>query len=277
MAHSRAHLSPADIDSPVRGMTLTGAAMAQYTAKVIASLAIWGGEAFCGPEAMMKLGYSRASAAAAVLSFALVGFGSAAQAGTLWDNNGPSGGANLCSSNANTCGSNGWTIYDDFQLTAASTVTGFTYDSDFTSFGSVSDYVSTNWSIWSADPVSNFAAGPLVSGTSTGLNSVDAVNFTLTTITGLNVNLGAGIYWLGIQNNVDNGQITAYISSGTARLGRSSQSDNSGTFFNASNSDASFTVQGNGAVPEPATWAMMLVGFGGLGAVLRRRRTLVSA
>ena len=25
-------------------------------------------------------------------------------------------------------------------------------------------------------------------------------------------------------------------------------------------------------VPEPATWAMMLVGFGGLGAVLRRRR-----
>ncbi|WP_394763859.1 DUF4394 domain-containing protein [Phenylobacterium sp.] len=28
-----------------------------------------------------------------------------------------------------------------------------------------------------------------------------------------------------------------------------------------------------GAVPEPATWAMMLVGFGGLGAMLRRRRT----
>jgi hypothetical protein len=27
-----------------------------------------------------------------------------------------------------------------------------------------------------------------------------------------------------------------------------------------------------GGVPEPATWAMMLVGFGGLGATLRRRR-----
>jgi hypothetical protein len=32
------------------------------------------------------------------------------------------------------------------------------------------------------------------------------------------------------------------------------------------------------AVPEPATWAMMLLGFGGIGAMIRRRRqTLVTA
>jgi hypothetical protein len=30
------------------------------------------------------------------------------------------------------------------------------------------------------------------------------------------------------------------------------------------------------AVPEPASWAMMLLGFGGLGAVLRRRRTALA-
>jgi hypothetical protein len=30
-------------------------------------------------------------------------------------------------------------------------------------------------------------------------------------------------------------------------------------------------------VPEPATWAMMIMGFGGLGAVMRRRRSLLSA
>ena len=30
-------------------------------------------------------------------------------------------------------------------------------------------------------------------------------------------------------------------------------------------------------VPEPASWAMMLIGFGGLGALLRRRRTAFAA
>jgi hypothetical protein len=34
-----------------------------------------------------------------------------------------------------------------------------------------------------------------------------------------------------------------------------------------------FTANGAlGGVPEPATWAMMLIGFGGLGAMIRRRR-----
>jgi hypothetical protein len=39
-------------------------------------------------------------------------------------------------------------------------------------------------------------------------------------------------------------------------------------------SGALVTTFSGGAVPEPATWAMMLVGFGGLGAALRSRRKL---
>lgn len=33
----------------------------------------------------------------------------------------------------------------------------------------------------------------------------------------------------------------------------------------------------SGAVPEPATWAMMIVGFGGVGAMVRRRRAAAFA
>jgi hypothetical protein len=42
--------------------------------------------------------------------------------------------------------------------------------------------------------------------------------------------------------------------------------------------DGGGTVSGNasfypGSVPEPATWAMMLIGFGGIGMTMRRRRS----
>jgi hypothetical protein len=33
-----------------------------------------------------------------------------------------------------------------------------------------------------------------------------------------------------------------------------------------------FATGGGGPIPEPATWAMMILGFGGVGAMLRRRR-----
>lgn len=41
--------------------------------------------------------------------------------------------------------------------------------------------------------------------------------------------------------------------------------------------NVTFDVADAGVVPEPATWAMMIAGFGGVGATLRRRRTLVYA
>ena len=39
----------------------------------------------------------------------------------------------------------------------------------------------------------------------------------------------------------------------------------------------SYTLFSPSAVPEPAAWALMLLGFGGLGAVLRRKRAMAMA
>ena len=47
-----------------------------------------------------------------------------------------------------------------------------------------------------------------------------------------------------------------------------------GTIETVAYDNLSFTVT---SVPEPATWAMMMLGFGGLGAAMRSRRRLVRA
>jgi hypothetical protein len=38
-----------------------------------------------------------------------------------------------------------------------------------------------------------------------------------------------------------------------------------------------FATNGGAPIPEPATWAMMILGFGGIGAMMRRRRSLAPA
>jgi len=95
------------------------------------------------------------------------------------------------------------------------------------------------------------------------------------------------------QHTGDNETITFDLFSGDPNgshsyLATSSTGTNANLMYNASPGDyylqvtPAYIKQGanrealsgtilTGSVPEPATWAMMLVGFGGLGATLRRR------
>ena len=72
---------------------------------------------------------------------------------------------------------------------------------------------------------------------------------------------------------VFNFSFLAPLSTGTQAINIASSYDcnNCGTFRRVTAGTVS-SVSTVAAVPEPATWAMMLVGFGGMGVSLRRRR-----
>jgi hypothetical protein len=205
-----------------------------------------------------------------LVAASLIACSSLSQAATLYDNGPAVGDSTWCHSNTFTCQSSGWTIYDNFSLAQDSVVTGLTYSTIFST--SAAAYVSTNWSIWDADPKFNFSGGSLFSGTDIGTLSAGPASTSTITIEGLNVALASGDYWLGTQVNVNDGSITTYGLSSFASDGNAEQSDSAGTFFNPAIEEAAFSIQGDAAaIPEPETYALMLAGLGLLGFVARRR------
>ena len=216
---------------------------------------------------MLRFGFAGAIAALAVSAF-----GTAASAADLWNNGFTGGDSGRCDSSAPTCGSNGWIVYDDFNLTGASVISGFTYDTNL-AYGGI--YSGSAWEIWNTDP--SAAGSAALSGSAVGsLSSVGG--FTRVTVTGLNISQAAGTRWLGLSNLVSNGGITTYRLSGGALLGRATQTSLNRVYVFSGQRDAAFSLQGRAAVPEPASWALMLTGFFGMGSVLRgRRRAMVAA
>ena len=86
-------------------------------------------------------------------------------------------------------------------------------------------------------------------------------------ISGLNLN--AGTYWAGFHANI-------LGTMGFVGGNGSGVQNVSGTSYNL-NDNAGYQLLSNGAVPEPASWALMVGGFGLVGGALRsRRRTAVT-
>jgi PEP-CTERM motif len=115
--------------------------------------------------------------------------------------------------------------------------------------------------------------GSYASDTPTG-NGTDVVGFNLGS---LNLAVGAYDLWLvganfGMPGFVNSGGQIAQFPG----VGVGPQTGDSYEFvsqsFNGTPYDGGVQVLGNG-VPEPATWGLMILGFGGIGATLRRRRT----
>jgi hypothetical protein len=116
------------------------------------------------------------------------------------------------------------------------------------------------------------SAGGLPSGT-----FLDVANAPLTslsspaTLSGLAWTLTAGTYWLVATANPggfdfwNDGSINGTFATSTSAIGDSSWALTNGGLPEA-------VVTGVGAVPEPSTWAMMILGFAGVGFIAYRRK-----
>ncbi len=223
-------------------------------------------------------------AAAAALALGSVG---AAHASTLYyggDFVGDNGLANEMDIVSNSV------TYDNFTVGAGGWhVTGL-----FTNNLTNLEITVANWEIRSG--VSEGNGGALVASGS-GTPTVTATGRSAFGYTEYNVDiavafdLAPGMYWLSVQpiGSGDGARSFESNTDGTNAVGvHTANLDffTSGTFganFSNANGYGSFPtfssgVEGTaGGAPEPAAWAMMLVGFGGLGAAMRRQRRVALA
>ncbi len=217
-------------------------------------------------------------------ALAVVGFSGAANAGTVYSN--PYDGSNNgdCSWST-TCaaavGRGDDFAAQEFTLTSATVITGAAFEEvPGFSTGAVTD---VNWGFVLADgpgglPGTILSSGTdVVSGYGTGGNgSIEGF---------FNVGpqaLGPGTYYFTLQGI--SAAFTEYLAEGTAIGGGANSSDGGVTwtsgYYCAGNGGCLNSVAislFNAGTPEPATWALMLVGVGAVGGAMRRRSRLASA
>jgi hypothetical protein len=200
---------------------------------------------------------------------------------TLVSSGTPAGSSGLsdsyCGAVNGACVNNSFTynphyVYEEFTVPANTTISAIGIYSYFGLTGQANiqnNYTSTNWVVMSATSGITFSQ----SGTSVGtLTFVTARGDpTLVTVGGLSVHIQyAGTYWVGIENNIKSATVPTVFAYGNAAYQYAARLGDASGPTTGPLPPAAFFIDGP-AAPEPSTWAMMLLGFVGLGWLGRRR------
>jgi hypothetical protein len=160
-----------------------------------------------------------------------------------------------------------------FTLSTTSTITS----ASFTEWDTGIQVTGANWLFLNANGVGGLPGTALNSGTAsissssqvgtTGVYDVHQENFNIGTVT-----LGPGSYYFAVQGI--SSDWNTFLSSGTASSGAAETYN--GTTWHFSYEGIPSVAVGLytevSAVPEPSTWAMMLLGFAGVGFMAYRRK-----
>ena len=156
-------------------------------------------------------------------------------------------------------------VYDVFTLASAATL------------GSISFDVATDFGPGPSQPINltisadvgGVPGGTYLDETLTGTFVNTPNDTSIVTFAGSGTALAAGSYFISFF--ADNLGVPGYAGGSGKLITRIDG------FSVAQHDSAGFVINSAGGVPEPSAWAMMLVGFGGLGIAMRSRRKLAAA
>ncbi len=217
----------------------------------------------------MKLSKLMSGAAMGAAMTLAIGLAQPASASVLYDNGPINGTVDAFTMNF------GYAISDSFTLSSASTVTGV----NFGVWSFPGDTLSTvNWAITSNPADFTPGADAAVTNGATSTNGYGYQVGMDSFSTGA-VNLGPGTYYLVLQNaSVPSGNPIYWDeNNGPSSANHNTIGNLAGWDGSCCTGSEAFQILGTTGVPEPATWATTILGFGLLGSTLRRRRSVSAA
>jgi hypothetical protein len=141
------------------------------------------------------------------------------------------------------------------------------------------------WAIYDGNPLNGsptFLGGGTLAPTVTALggspnNYGKDLNSNSITFTGVDLTAG-GTYWIELSGGNDGGGNVFWDENdGPSQAWQSGTGNLFGQSDPGLSGSETFTLFDSVGTPEPATWALMLAGFAGLGATLRSRRKRAAA